>query len=596
MDIYSKIYNDIMSFKMNGVYIVNQEGDYNKQNSFNKRGWKYYINGGKVAINKDNYFCSYYFDIANDKAKYLSFTSFIDNSGLCLLDFIDKVNNCDKTIFTWNDGYKYYDLSKYLYKVNKIEITNSNIDKTLINTISKYFNNLDSIIFNHCKIDENCNFNIINCKLEFNYCIIDSNRVFNDFAGELKLDRSNFNKIANSNINSPFISLNGINNNKLKLLFLMSNFPNLINLQILGPYVRKGDMGNMIFVKTARKNFSEYLSIKEILNPGSMFYQLVLDSALDIDFIISEPAAIKKIELPLPQVKICDVTEEKIKGFRYINAEYRCIVIKGKLCNMSLYTDELLHKVPEEAYDFAIEVMNKMKENVNTLETYNFDIMQLEDNTWDVIEFHTVPALGRYLYNNLHIDLENCNVDLRDECLHTDPSKLPFRVIQDINSNKKKVVEVTEYIDKMRDYSLEDNAYLSPYQSMKKRGLAMAYILLRMADVGIVPGLESSDPQTRMETKENVIGFMKCFGAEKKELEELVNAQEERLQIHPCDEQEIIDKVRLEEIRLKNSYDNTASLNMSDAWYVNEAKKMGLLDEQEDKNGYKKLTLKKELK
>lgn len=372
----------------------------------------------------------------------------------------------------------------------------------------------------------------------------------------------------------------------------------LINMSFdeLRPYVRKGDMGNMIFVKTARKNFSEYLSIKEILNPGSMFYQLVLDSALDIDFIISEPAAIKKIELPLPQVKICDVTEEKIKGFRYINAEYRCIVIKGKLCNMSLYTDELLHKVPEEAYDFAIEVMNKMKENVNTLETYNFDIMQLEDNTWDVIEFHTVPALGRYLYNNLHIDLENCNVDLRDECLHTDPSKLPFRVIQDINSNKKKVVEVTEYIDKMRDYSLEDNAYLSPYQSMKKRGLAMAYILLRMADVGIVPGLESSDPQTRMETKENVIGFMKCFGAEKKELEELVNAQEERLQIHPCDEQEIIDKVRLEEIRLKNSYDNTASLNMSDAWYVNEAKKMGLLDEQEDKNGYKKLTLKKELK
>lgn len=238
MDIYSKLYNDIISSQMNGIYIVNQEGDYNKQNSFNKRKWRFYINGGKVAINKDNYFCSYYFDIADNQAKYLSFTSFIDDSGLCLLDFINEVNNCNKEKITWHANYSYYDLTRYLYKVNKIEINNSNVDSLLVETISKYFSNISTIIFKHSTIDKGCNFNTIKCDLEFHNCIIDNNRVFNDFAGDLNLNESSFNKISNSNINSSKISLNGISNDKLKLLFLMSDFPNLIELEIIGPYGR----------------------------------------------------------------------------------------------------------------------------------------------------------------------------------------------------------------------------------------------------------------------------------------------------------------------------------------------------------------------
>jgi hypothetical protein len=350
----------------------------------------------------------------------------------------------------------------------------------------------------------------------------------------------------------------------------------------------------MVFVKTARKNFAEYISPREILDPLGIFYQLVVDSALDLNFIISEPAAIKKIELTLPYSTVSSVKEDdkkdNHKGCRYINAEYRCIVIKGELQNISLYTDSLIHTVPEEAYNFAIQVMNKMEKTVSSLQTYNFDIMQFDDGTWDVIEFHTVPALGCYLYNTLYVDLERDAIvdsNLRDNCLHTDLAKLPLRIIKDISSGKRKVVEITEYLDAKYDNSGEDRGYASPYSSMKKHGLAMAYMLLRMVDTGIMPGLESVNPETRKETKKNIVGFMGCMGVDKTEIEKLVDSQEERLQLRFDDPQQILERARAEEARLKSRYDGIIGLEASDAWYVKEAIERDLLQEQTSENTLK---------
>ncbi len=361
------------------------------------------------------------------------------------------------------------------------------------------------------------------------------------------------------------------------------------------PYARKG----LVFVKTARKNFSEYIPPREILDPLGIFYQLVVDSALDINFIISEPAAIKKIELTLPYSIVNSVKEDDKKGnprgCRYINAEYRCIVINGELRNISLYTDNLIHSVPEEAYNFAIQVMNNMKTTVKSLQTYNFDIMQFDDDTWDVVEFHTVPALGCYLYNTLYVDLQSDNIvegNLRDECLHTDLTKLPLRVIHNIGNGKQKIVQITEYLEAKYDKSGEDHGYASPYHSMKKHGLAMAFMMLRLVDTGIVPGLESIDPDTREETKKNVVGFMGCLGVDKIKIKKLVDCQEERLQFRFNDPQKILDRARAEEARLKRRFGGIFGLETSDAWYVKEAKKMGLLPDQASEHT---LTLQKKL-
>lgn len=366
----------------------------------------------------------------------------------------------------------------------------------------------------------------------------------------------------------------------------------LINMSLkqLLPYVRKGDVGGMVFVKTARKNFGEYIPIKEILDPLSVFYQLVLDSAMDIDFIISEPAAIKKIQLPLPYITVSNNNEDNQKGNRYINAEYRCIVIKGEICSMSLYTDNLIHQVPEEAYNFACEVLEKMRSSVNTLKTYSFDIMQYEDDTWDVVEFHPVTALGCYLYNTLCPDLDNYNItdtDLHDQCIHKDVSKLPIRIIYDISKGNKSITVVTQYLEAKYDRSIEDHGYASAYQSMHKHGLAMAYMLLKMVDTGIQPGLESINPQVREETKKNVVGFMDSLGVDKDKIKELVNIQEQRLQLRPTNPNEIIDRARAEDARLKSRYGGNLGAELSDAWYVKEAIEMGELTKDPKQKSFK---------
>lgn len=352
-----------------------------------------------------------------------------------------------------------------------------------------------------------------------------------------------------------------------------------------------------VFVKTARKNFSEYISARDILDPISIFYQLVVDSALNIKFIISEPAAIRKLELTLPYSIISnpnDKRHETHKGCRYINAEYRCIVIKGKLHNMSLYTDNLIHFVPQEAYVFARKVISQMKRTEAFPETYSFDIMQFEDGTWDVLEFHTVPALGCYLYNTLCVDLQKdqaIDSRLREICLHTDLTRLPLRVLQDLIQEKIKTSEITEWLDERDDYSYDDHAYGGSTQSIRKGGLTKAYLLLRMVDTGIVPGLESTDPETRTRTKETVVGFLNASGIQVDQIkaEKMVDRWETSLQLRIDDPRQLLERVLEEEARLKNRFGGIFGLETSDAWYVKEALEQGLLSPPASEH---KLTLK----
>lgn len=338
-----------------------------------------------------------------------------------------------------------------------------------------------------------------------------------------------------------------------------------------------------VFVKTARKNFSEYISVRDILDPISIFYQLVVDSALGIDFIISEPAAIRKLELTLPYSIVSkpnDKRQESHKGCRCINAEYRCIVIKGKLHNMSLYTDNLIHGVPQEAYIFARQVLNKMKRIEEFPQTYNFDIMQFEDGTWDVLEFHTLPALGCYLYNTLCVDLQKdpaIDSKLREICLHTDLTRLPLRVLQDLIQGKIKTTDITEWLAESDDYSLDDHAYASASNAYRKNGIAKAYMLLRMVDTGIIPGLESTDPETREATKKTVVGFLDCNGIDKTKSAPMVERWETSLQLRTDDPQQLLERVLAEEARLKNRFGGIFGLETSDAWYVKAAMDQGLL-------------------
>lgn len=237
--VFTKIYNDILIDKFPDCYLYNQEGDINIFNTLEKKSKLKTIDGGKIKKITPNYGGSFTYDSKNfmlikDRCLSIGFHSSSDNSGKDFLDYINSVLNADPNIFVRTKGLLVQDIRKYILETRRIQINNTEIDKLLINSISKYFQNLETIELVYCKIKKECNFNIIKADIELRSSVIENIQSFSEFNGNLTMYKTNISAITPSNIYSKKIKLHNIkNDNKsLKTLFLKCNFPYLNELSV----------------------------------------------------------------------------------------------------------------------------------------------------------------------------------------------------------------------------------------------------------------------------------------------------------------------------------------------------------------------------
>ena len=89
--------------------------------------------------------------------------------------------------------------------------------------------------------------------------------------------------------------------------------------------------------------------------------------------------------------------------------EYRCVVIDGKIYNISRFTFFQNHKIENKVLDFASNIVK------NYPGTYVVDLMEDSKGLIDIVEFNPIEASGMYLYNSIcdmSLDLKHDNIDL----------------------------------------------------------------------------------------------------------------------------------------------------------------------------------------
>ena len=236
--VYNRIYNDIISHFYPDVYLWNQEDNINQWNTFQKRGWKGYRDGGKVCKSTENYCGSYTFDFKDpyitDK-KTLRFTSYQASAGLNLLDFVRSVLQADEQILVKMDGLQVLDARAHLLDVLYVVVQDSVIDNLFLKVLRRYFHHLEKIEFYHCQIKQECDFSKITEQMEFHYCQMDSIRSFHDCKAPLELWRTKVSKIVPATLLTPSFRIHCLSHQysiDLKQLFLMCNFPQLEHFSV----------------------------------------------------------------------------------------------------------------------------------------------------------------------------------------------------------------------------------------------------------------------------------------------------------------------------------------------------------------------------
>lgn len=233
-NIYGRLENDILNSKNLTAYYINQNNKINQINSGKKpdRDWKYYIDGYAVCARGDAFYGHYRYDKKKDRCNPLTFRSYNKHSGLDFLKFINRILSGDESIFLQMKGLEVLDLRKSLFKIKELEIHNTEVDNFFIYMINRYFPNLESIKFRYCIIKKECDFSKIKSTILLDESAIEDFRVFNDTSADIKLSRTNINKISCTRVNSKGISFESINNLYYRQLFLKCNFPHLENLTI----------------------------------------------------------------------------------------------------------------------------------------------------------------------------------------------------------------------------------------------------------------------------------------------------------------------------------------------------------------------------
>ena len=146
--------------------------------------------------------------------------------------------------------------------------------------------------------------------------------------------------------------------------------------------------GEKMFIKTVEKNFVGVIN-PNILERTNCNFCKALKLHENELFIVST---------------FVDIKEDKIG-----TKEYRCVVIDGKIYNISRLTFCQNHKIENKVLDFALNIVK------NYPGTYVVDLMEDSNGLIDIVEFNPIEASGMYLYNSIcdkSLDLKHDNVDL----------------------------------------------------------------------------------------------------------------------------------------------------------------------------------------
>lgn len=140
------------------------------------------------------------------------------------------------------------------------------------------------------------------------------------------------------------------------------------------------------FLKTKEKDFSGTIPIHELLDP---FYGLIpaLQLHQEEEFVVGEAVSVLKDSLG--------------------NLEYRCIVIDGKILNISRNLFLTYHYIPDFVRVQAEKLLERIKRIKDFPTTFCLDMMCYEvANTdtviVDITELNPLEATGEYLYNSVY--------------------------------------------------------------------------------------------------------------------------------------------------------------------------------------------------
>lgn len=220
MNIYNRLYYDICEVLYPGIRCINFNQD-----------------SGIASIYTKNYAASFHFTYQEESkiTKQLNMVSFRNGTGDNLFDFLEKVKEKDLLVPIHDNGLVERDISKCLFDVMKIEISDSVIDNTCMEVIKRYFPHLKEIEFNHCQIDSSCSFKNIKADLYFEDSEIENMRSFQGCEAELSFLRVKVNKISPTIISSRKITIRSICKQQdinAYELFLKCHFEELKQLEI----------------------------------------------------------------------------------------------------------------------------------------------------------------------------------------------------------------------------------------------------------------------------------------------------------------------------------------------------------------------------
>ncbi len=160
------------------------------------------------------------------------------------------------------------------------------------------------------------------------------------------------------------------------------------------------EYGDEFFFKTKEKDYSALVKTVYLKNKESILFK-ALEKHNNKNFIISDYVDIQTDEIG--------------------NLEYRCVVVNGKVRNISRQTENVVHKIDKKIKDKCDEVVNKLL-NSDFPASYVVDLMVYKNHdnneVIDVVEFNELSSSGMYLYNSI-IDIDDSNI------LHEDINKLP---------------------------------------------------------------------------------------------------------------------------------------------------------------------------
>lgn len=410
-DIYTIMRNDIECVQHPDLYLekINYSG-------------RYFVDGGMVRKSSKNY-CAYYtYDNGLEyqyRANTMVFKSFSNYAGKDLLDFIYSVLNADSEKFILTRNLEVFDLRTYLQHVKKLSVESTEVDDLFIQTLKKYFLNLESIKFIECHIKSECNFNLIKASMTFSKCEIDDIRSFNDTHANLNISESRINKISNATIYAKELEMhsNDITNYDLRTLFLKCNFPNLQSLNVSpSVYNAKYSYGDSFhYLGDSCKNL-EYLIIRGKVSTFDFLLSLPNLNAWQINSIFDKAGAWHPdVDSKLESEKIRLRNLSKYQIIKTLTPTLDDRYIIGNLENQrirNLLSTLQLISYTEEEKDFLLQHQNlieyykkdKITHEVDSYYKCSYDKLKYYKKVYDPI-MCLGTGIGHYyriLYNMLY--------------------------------------------------------------------------------------------------------------------------------------------------------------------------------------------------